>query len=46
MLILTGDDLLPEAVTRALGMFPDAAWRRGEHGYAIRRADGRKVSFA
>jgi hypothetical protein len=29
-LIVLGDDLEPDFVTRALGMFPDQAWRRGE----------------
>jgi hypothetical protein len=31
MLLVLGDDLDPDHVTRLLGIFPDRAWRRGEH---------------
>jgi hypothetical protein len=43
-LFIAGDDLLPEVVTKALGMFPDSAWPRGEHGYTI-NPQGQKVLF-
>ena len=35
--MVLGEDLDPDAVTRALGRFPDQAWRRGETHPALAR---------
>lgn len=41
-LIVLGNDLDPPEVTRALGMFPDQAWRKGDFP-EVRTPDGRMI---